>query len=506
MKIYTAQQLAQADQETLNRQNITSLELMERAAGLAFNEIEREVKGTDKKIKIFCGIGNNGGDGLVIARKLLEKEYVIQVFIMEYSDHHSEEFDANLKRLKSLNSKGISFLKADSGLPDIDEDDFIVDAIFGIGLNRSLPKWVGDFIEDVNKMGPRVYAVDLPSGLFPDRPLTAGDKVLKAYKTFTFQSPKLAFFLPDSGESIGELKVLNIGLDEGYLDGLKPQAVLLDKKRVSGFLKVRPRFSHKGTYGHVLVVGGSYGMMGSAIMATRAALRSGAGKVTALLPRLGYNMMQIAAPEAMAITSADDRILSDFIPLSFEPDSFCFGTGVGLNQRTALFFKSLMDFVKKPMVIDADGLNLLSRYENLKPHIPAQSILTPHPGELDRLIGPWDNDFEKIEKAKAFVVEYNCVLLIKGACSMIITKDELYVNPTGNPGMATGGSGDVLTGLLAGLLAQGYSSLEAALIGVYTHGLAGDLAFQKNGAEALIAGDISSSFGAAFKYLRESEK
>lgn len=505
MKIYTAKQLAQADQETLQRQHITALELMERATGLAFKEIHQDIEGEDQEIKIFCGVGNNGGDGLVIARKLIEKGYSVRVYITEYSHHYSDEFKANQKRLEKIYKGNITILKADSEFPDITTKDILIDAIFGAGLDRPLPQWIGHLIEQINAISPRIYAIDLPTGLFPGRPLNTDDKVLRAYQTITFQSPKLVFYLPDSAGCVGDLKVLNIGLDQEYLNSLEPQAILLSSNSIKKMIRERPQYSHKGTYGHALVVGGSYGMLGSVVLATRGALRSGAGKVTTLLPKAGYDIIQTSAPEAMVITSPDDRILSDFIPLSIEPDSICFGIGVGRNKRTALFFRSLMEFFQKPMVIDADGLNILAQRPQLKSLIPPQSILAPHPGELERLIGAWKDDFEKIKMVKDFVTQYNCILIVKGAHSLVVTPEELYINPTGNPGMATGGSGDVLAGLLAGLMAQGYSAKEAALLGVYLHGLAGDLAARESGEESLIAGDLIRNFGAAYKKIKENK-
>lgn len=500
MTIYTAQQLSAADAATIKKQNISGLELMERAAQLAFQDIIKDFEETDVSFKVFCGIGNNGGDGLVIARKLLEKGYTAKVFITEYSKHHSADFKANLERLKTMKSADVTILNAQSELPDIQKDDILIDAIFGIGLNRALPKWLSTLIAKINTIEAVVYAIDLPSGLFPHCGLTKDDVVFKASKIITFQSPKLVFFLPDSSRYVNDYKVLDIGLDQTFLNELKPEAVLLERKKVSALLQKRSNYSHKGTYGHAFVIGGSYGMMGSVVLATKAALRSGAGKVTAMIPQCGYDIMQVSAPEAMVETCNTQKILGDFKPPKFIPSNVCFGIGTGQDQKTAAFFRQLLQFCNTPMVIDADGLNLLAADKDFYRYLPKNSILTPHPGELKRLIGTWSDDFEKIGKARNLAAKLHSYILIKGAHSILVTPhQELFINTTGNPGMATGGSGDVLAGLICGLLAQGYSSENAAIIGMFLHGLAGDLAVEEEAQESLIAGDLITYFGEAFK-------
>ncbi len=498
MKIFTAQQLHQADQQTLKAQDISALDLMERAATDAYQQLEKRSR-EKSVIKLFCGIGNNGGDGLVIARKLAEKRRNIEVFIVEYSPKHSPEFTANLKRLKKrVPADKIKWLHKERHLPEIDPEEVVVDAVFGIGLNRPLPDWVSELVRHLNNKSCYRIAIDLPTGLFSNRVPKRGEQVLQADLTLTFQSPKLVFYLPETSAYTGQVMVLDIGLDKAYLDRLTPVAKLIQKADVELIKKPRKRFSHKGTYGHCLVIGGSYGKMGSVVLATRAALRSGAGKVTSMTPKCGDNILQISVPEAMVLTDKSDQILRHFTPPSFSVESICFGPGVGTDPQTAHFFKALLQFCTKPMLIDADGLNLLAQHPHLFDLIPKNTVLTPHPGELKRLIGAWTDSFDKIDKLKAFSQKYQVVVVAKDAVTLTVFGDQIYVNSTGNPGMATAGSGDVLSGVIAGLMAQGYSSINAAVLGVYLHGKAGDVAVKNRAFESLLAGDIVDELGAVF--------
>lgn len=502
MKIFSAGQLLDADRFTLKAQNITSWELMERAATLAFSAIHREYKNEAANFKVFCGIGNNGGDGLVIARKFIEYGFETQVFVAEYNTNHTPEFDENLHRLKALNGAKIQFLNEESSLPELTAQDVIIDSIFGIGLNRTLPDWVANLIAYINNSGAKVFAIDMPSGLFSDRISSEDGQVIKAYKTLTFQNPKLVFYLPDTQGYTGKIEVLNIGLDQNFLQQQKPLAELITSNKISSLLKERSLYSHKGTYGHCLIAGGSYGKMGAMVLAAKAALRAGTGKVTAMIPRCGYDIMQIASPETMVLTGNENKYLAYFEEPYFVPEAICFGMGAGQDKETGNFFKSLMKYSLSPMLIDADGLNLLAENRKYLKHIPKNSVLTPHPGELARLVGKWSDDFEKMEKVQKFVDEHQVIMVVKGYNTMIFSGEQIFINTTGNPGMATAGSGDVLSGFIGGLMAQSYTPEEAALIGVYLHGLTGDIAVEKSAVESLVAGDLIDNFGNAFRQLK----
>lgn len=501
MKIFSAQQLSQADKETIKRQGISSLALMERAASLAFVEILNHYKEETFPFYIFCGVGNNGGDGLVIARKLLEYGYEVKVFILAYTENYSKDFETNLRRLQNKYSSSLQFIKTHTNLPSLPTDAVIIDAIFGYGLNRPLPVWVAKLVCTINRQSNPIFSIDLPSGMYADRVGEQAEVMVRADYCLTFQSPKVTFFLPQTGMATGIVKVLDIGLDQKFLDSLNASFETIDLRMVSSLRQKRAKFSHKGTYGHCLLVGGSYGMMGSMVLATRAALRAGAGKVSSMIPKTGNYILQTAVPEAMILTVDNDKHLASFVAPTINPKVICFGMGAGTREDTASFMLEVMKFTKTPMLIDADGLNLLAKFPSWLAFLPEKSVLTPHPKELEGLIGKWKDDVEKIEKTQKLALKYDLVILIKGAHTMVVTPLKTYINLTGNPGMATAGSGDVLAGLIGGLMAQGYTTSAAAIMGVWLHGRAGDIAVKKSSSEALIAGDLIPNFGKAFQEL-----
>lgn len=498
MRIYTKKQLGKADAVTLEKQGITATELMERAAGLVFNEIHKSLQNsTVTPIKIFAGIGNNGGDGLVIGRLLLEEGYDVTMYVVNYSDKRSKEFLESYDRVKNVTKDWPILLTSEDGFPKIDPQDLVIDAIFGIGLNRPMVEWTANLIHLINKSGAFVISVDVPSGMFCDSDSCDRTAIIQANHTYTLQAPKLAFFMPETGEFVGNLQVINIGLDEEYLHTIKPAAQLIGKPAAKGMYRRRAKYSHKGDYGHALLVGGSYGKMGSISLATMACLRSGAGLVTVFAPKSGYQILQTSVPEAMVVSDVNDNHISE-IEVDFEPTVVCFGVGVGQQEPSLRAFEALLEKTKAPMLIDADGINLLAKNKSLFKKLPKNSVITPHPKELERLIGTWHSDFEKLEKAQHFTRDHQLILVVKGAHSLIISPEEIYINNTGNPGMATGGSGDVLSGVITGLISQHYSPLTAAVFGVYLHGRAGDLAVETQGFEGLIAGDLARHLGAAF--------
>jgi hydroxyethylthiazole kinase-like uncharacterized protein yjeF len=497
MKIYDVQQLADADKITIEKQGITSEMLMERAATLVFNEIHSRLQGAQIPIVIFCGIGNNGGDGLVVGRLLLEQNYDVTIYIVNYSKERSKDFLANYNKLKDLSTTWPTLINAGDDFPELTDKDFIIDAIFGIGLNRPLEDWVGQLVKHINQSGAFVVSIDMPSGMFADKTPSKKDVVIKANYTLSFQAPKLVFFLPEAAEYLGDLQVLDIGLDREYLDKIPEKALLIDKQEAISFYKPRKNFSHKGNYGHSLIVGGSYGKIGSISLTATAALRTGAGLVTIFSPKCGYQILQTVLPEAMVLTDKNNDELSK-IEFEIEPNVICFGMGAGTSKITAMSFKQLLEKTKSPMVIDADGLNILSQEQELLKLVPENSVLTPHPKELERLMGKWKDDFGKIEKAQNFTEKYKLILVIKGAHTITVSGEKLFVNNTGNPGMATAGSGDVLSGVITGLISQGYKPLIAAVFGVYLHGRAGDISAEKLSYQGMIASDIAKNIGSAF--------
>jgi hydroxyethylthiazole kinase-like uncharacterized protein yjeF len=497
MKVFSSEQLYQADQKTIEKQEITSEELMERAGAQIFNWLHQRINGAQVPIRIFCGIGDNGGDGLVVGRLLIEHGYNVIVYVVNCSDKRSKNFLLNYDKIKNVTKKWPILMTGEADFPEISKEDVIVDAIFGIGLNRCPGGWVKKLIQYLNESKTFKLAIDIPSGLFSNSPLKDKEAVLKANHTLTFQTPKLSFFLPETAPFVANFDVLDIGLDLEFLHNTEPLAQLISKLEAQRFYKPREKFGYKGTYGHALIVAGSYGKMGAAVLSTVAAFRIGAGMVTTFVPKCGYNIMQTTIPEAMVITDKEEEFISDIL-INFEPSAIGIGMGIGKNNTTSEALKELFKNSKVPCVIDADALNLISENNELLKLLPKNSVLTPHPGELKRLIGEWKNDYDKLEKVKKFSDKHQVVVVIKGAYSITVFGNKLYINTSGNPGMGTAGSGDALSGIITGLLSQGYDPLLASVFGVYMHGLAGDIALGQMGYEAIMAGDIIDNLAEAY--------
>ncbi|WP_435625250.1 NAD(P)H-hydrate dehydratase [Flagellimonas sp.] len=504
MKILTAAQVYQADKFTIEKQQISSDALMERAAVQIFEWIHARLQGAPVLIHIFCGIGNNGGDGIALARHLAEHGYNIKVYVVNYSEKRSKDFLLNMERLKDRKIWP-EFINAETTFPEIQPNDIIVDAIFGIGLNRCPDNWVCKLIEHLNASKAFTLSVDIPSGLPVDQPLWDEAKVVYANYVLSFQTPKLVFFLPQSGIYLENWEVLDIGLDAEFMMNVPTTFEFLQKHDMQGLYIPREKFSHKGTYGHAMIVGGSYGKIGAVHLSGKGCLRSGAGLVTLYVPECGYDALQSSFPEAMVITDEEEDYISK-ISFSLKPSSVGIGMGMGTDEETAKAFGNFLKSIEGPLVIDADGINILAKHPEMLKDMPKESILTPHPKELERLIGTWKNDFEKLEKATRFSSTYKCILVIKGAHTIVISGEKGFVNNTGNPGMATAGSGDVLTGIITGLLAQKYPSLHAAIFGVYLHGLSADIQVSRTGFEALIASDMIENVGNAFVELFRREE
>lgn len=500
MKIVSAEQQYNADKITIEKEQITSLELMERAGGQIFEWLDSRLEGVPVPVHIFCGIGDNGGDGMVVGRLLIEHGYNVVIYVVNYSDKRSENFLYNYDRIKKVTKNWPIIIKREAHFPKITSEDVVIDAIFGIGLSRSPEGWVKKLITYLNETEAFKLSIDIPSGLFANKALEDEEAVFLANHTLTFQAPKLAFFLPKTAPFVRDFEVLDIGLDSDFLDDLKPLAHLITLFEAKNLYKYRDKYAHKGTFGHALIVGGSYGKIGAAVLASKAAFKIGAGLVTAFVPKCGYNILQTTIPEAMVATDKEDEIITN-IAIDFEPTAIGIGMGIGKNKATAEALTKLFKTQNAPMVIDADALNILAENKEVLKLLPKSSILTPHPGELKRLIGAWKDDYEKLEKVKKFSKKNEAVVIIKGAFTTIVYMDNLYINSTGNPGMATGGSGDALTGAITGLLCQGYNILQASLFGVYLHGLAGDNAANVIGYEALMASDIIDNLGKAYMEL-----
>ena len=502
MKIFCSKQIAEIDDYTIQKEPIASIDLMERASLKLFEWIFEQYT-LQQEFKIFVGPGNNGGDGLALARMLAEAKFEVEVYLIKVSEELSPDCQINLERLNSLSHVSISEITKVDDFPSIWEKSVVIDALFGSGLSRPLSGFVKDLVKMINDSKAEVVTIDIPSGLFgEDNSSNDLTNCIHADYTLSFQFPKLSFLFPENAECVGAWEILPIGLHSGIVEKLPSPYQLVDESYIRGLLKIRSRFSHKGTYGHGLLISGSYGKMGAAILASKASLRSGVGLLTTHIPRLGYDIMQTAVPESMVSIDRSDIIFTEYPELD-NFDAIGVGPGIDTKCNSIRALEELIEECDKPLVLDADALNIVGANKELNGLLPKGTILTPHMKEFERILGKSNGAFDRNEKQRAFSQEQSVVMVLKGAFTAITDENgRCYFNPTGNPGMATAGSGDVLTGIILSLLAQGYSSLHAALIGVYVHGLAGDLAAEEIGQDALIASDIVNFLPHAWKKIR----
>lgn len=487
MYILSPEQIAKADKATIKKNAISSIDLMEQAAISCFHWLHSRLQGEGTKIHVFCGIGNNGGDGLVIARHLFQHGYNVTCYVVNMSEKRTDEFLTNYNRLKEL-GEWPTVINNENEFPEVAFEDIVIDAIFGNGLSREPEGFTKKLIQYINSTKVFTLAIDFPSGLFGEKTVTSKETVLKAGHVLTFQTPKLAFLLPENKEYLNTWEVLDIGLDEAFIKSLKSKTYFTTKSDIISLYKPRNKWSHKGTFGHSLIIGGSFGKIGAVTLASKAALKIGSGLVTAYLPKCGYEIVQISLPETM-VEVDDDKVLTYF---NFKtiPTVIGIGPGMGTSEKTALGFAKFIKENKLPLVIDADAINLLALNKPLLSYLPKNTILTPHPKELERIIGPWKNDYDKLEIASKFSQENNLIIVIKGLHTVIIDGKSMYFNSTGNAALATAGSGDVLTGCITGLIAQGYSPNHAAIFGVYIHGRTADIAVQETSYETFTASSI----------------
>jgi len=506
MKFFRTAQVHDIDAYTIEHEPIASIDLMERAAGQLHQWIVNRFS-KDRKIVVFTGPGNNGGDSLALSRMLHHSGYIVQVYFLHISDRLSDNCGINLKRLEEIGKVQVIRLKEGGNLPAIDVQDIVVDGIFGSGLTRPLKGLPARVVQYINRSEATVIAIDVPTGLSgEDNTDNIPENILQADYTLTFQFPKLAFFFAENEDYVGEWYILPIGLHPDIIEATGTAYYYLTREYVASLLRKRKKFSHKGTFGHGLLLSGSYGRMGAAVLASRACLRTGVGLLTTHIPRLGNDIMQTAVPEAMLSFDRSDIIFSEVPEL--EPYSAIgAGPALGTKNNSQQALHSLLVSSRLPMVLDADALNILSLHPEWYKDIPGDTILTPHPKEFERLAGPAENGYERVHKAMDFARKYNIFVVLKGAYTAIATpQGSCYFNMTGNPGMATAGSGDVLTGIILSLLAQHYPPHDAVLLGVYIHGLAGDLALEETGEEALIASDIIKHLGNAFVNINKRKK
>lgn len=499
MKLLSTQEIREWDAFTIVREPISSVDLMERAGRACATHLLTRFS-REYAFVIFCGQGNNGGDGLVVARLMAGYGYRVRVVLVQHSTRSSADFRTNLERFRQVPGADIHELTAGadlvgvwSGLSEI--PGVIVDALLGSGTNKPLEGLLAETVQAINRSGRPVVSIDVPTGLpadmeqwDPGRPQLA----VNAETTLTFQIPKISFLFPETGNHCGLVKILDIGLHPGYLEKRNTELEYLDQDFVNSLIVPRKKFDHKGRFGHALLIAGSRGKNGAAILAARACLRAGAGLLSVGVPQESYPILQAAVPEAMVVPDNSDR----YPVFSFVPEKYTavgLGPGIGTEAKTLEGYKRFLEGLRKPVVIDADGINLLAALWRSEPgfRISGQAVLTPHVKEFERLAGSAAHGYERFGMLREFARKHHVYVLLKGAHSCLATPEgPCYFNSTGNPALAKGGSGDVLTGMITGLLAQGYSPRDAALLGMYYHGKAGDAARRKRSETSVIASDL----------------
>ena len=505
MKILTCTQQKEADAYTIANNNILSINLMEKAASLIADEISKRWD-RSHRIVVFAGAGNNGGDALAVARLLFSKSYPVEIYLFNIKGTISEDCMTNIQRLQQCGFTDYHEISNAFEPPKLTAEDVVVDGLFGSGLNKPLSGGFASVVKYINASNAQVVSIDLPSGLMgEDNSNNLRTNIIRADLTLSIQLPKLAFLFPENEDIVGEWKTLDIGISQEFIAQADTPYIITEASEMSRLIKPRKRFAFKNNFGHALLIAGSSGMAGASILAARACLRSGVGLLTIHTPVCNHDILQTAVPEAMVQNDVHELYFAEPVDLD-NYQAIAIGPGIGQEEETALAtFDQLADCYI-PAVLDADAINILSSHRNYLNRLPRRSILTPHIGELERLIGRCNDSFDRLTKAKELAAYLQCYIVLKGAYSTVITPEgKFYFNPTGNPGMATGGSGDVLTGIILALLAQGYSQENAARLGTFVHGLAGDIACRRTGEISLTASDIIAALPEAWKELCETK-
>ena len=539
MKILPVEKIREADAFTIENEPIESIDLMERAASALYEWFVKRCKTKEVSVKIFCGIGNNGGDGLALARMLYSTNIMPQVFVVRYSDKMSADCEINFERLKEETEVPMYDIFSEYDFPQIYDNDIVIDAIFGSGLNRTIKGFAAELIDYLNKANAIKIAIDVPSGLILETQKLRNSEtqksqqttdnrqqttlpepvegkcqrfdklsdrqvqspILKADYTLTFQFPKLAFMFPEYDAFVGKWEVLDIKLHKDFIDNVETMNFYATDDVVRPILRKRAKFSHKGTYGHALLVAGSSGKTGAALLSAEACMRTGVGLLTVHLPKDALLPMQTYLPEAMTSIDESNTHCSEIKDVIYTAVGV--GPGLGKHEETVTLLKKIIQESTQPLVLDADALNIIADNPTWLSFLPDNTILTPHPKEFERLFGRTNNSYERLELQRKMSVVHNIIIVQKGAHTAITFPNGIcFFNSTGNPGMATAGSGDVLTGMILSLLAQRYSPAEAALLAVFMHGKAGDIAAENIGMESMIARDIIRFINKSYEYLK----
>lgn len=501
-KLFSAAQIRNWDKYTIAHEPVSSIDLMERATEAFCETLMKEFSFFE--VDIFCGQGNNGGDGLALARMLAQLHKKVRVHIIHEKPAGTVDFETNLLKLHPLAEVVVHHVYEKKDFQNIAHDSIIVDALIGTGLKGNVKGLTKEIIEHINSFDVTKVAVDVPSGLLCDEPLLPDATVICANYTFTFQCMKLAFLFSENQKYCGNVRVLDIGLSNDFYEKEKTNYFITTSHSVSAMLPKRLRFSHKGNHGHALLLAGASGKFGAALLAAKSCLRSGAGLVTVHSANTLEMALNSYLPTAM-FSADSSRLMITELPPFDKYNAVAAGCGIGLGKETCSVIKLLIQQCNVPLVLDADAINILAENKTWLAFLPAGTILTPHPKEFERLCGKWNDSFERLKMQKDFSAKFQCYMVFKGAYTCVTTPSgNCYFNTSGNPGMAKGGSGDTLTGIITALLAQGLNRAEACVAAVYIHGVAGDLAKQKYGELSMLPEDLTEQLGPAFELISNS--
>lgn len=484
----------------MEHEPIRPIDLMERVAKTFADAFEEHWE-KFMAVVVFAGPGNNGGDALAAARILAERGYSVEVYLFNTMGKLTDECTKNMRRLQEQHKvKKFVEVTVNFEPPHLDECTIVIDGLFGSGLNRPLYGGFASLVKFINNSPSTIVSIDLPSGLMSeDNTENIHQNIIRAHYTFALQQKKLCMYLADNSSYTGKIEVLDINLSDEFVRRTPTPYQVVEREQILQLLRPRNEFAHKGTMGHALIIAGSYGMAGAAALSAKACMRTGAGKTTIHTPNCNNSILQTLVPEAVLHHDAEDIFFTE----PFEAEDFeavAIGPGLGRNEETAIALMTQIRKTTSPLILDADAINILSEHRAWINQLPKEVIFTPHPKEFDRLYGGTCNGcYDRLNKAQELAERIGAYIILKGHYSMLCTPDgEILINPTGNAGMATAGSGDVLTGIITGLLARGYTRRSACILGMYLHGLAGDIAAEEHGQESLIASDIVDNIGKAY--------
>ena len=502
MKIFNNETIRAIDKATIENENVTALNLVERASEAIACEIISRWR-PNKPISIFAGFGNNGADALAVARLLIEEGYKPEIYLFNIGgDMLSNECRICRDKLLEMGDVKLTEVVKNFTLPALSPNHVVIDGLFGSGLNKPIYGGFITIIQYINESGATIVSLDVPSGMLGDwnaNPINRN--IIHADLTLAIQFPRLAFFLKDNSVFVGEWKVLDVGLSPTAIKNSASDFFLVEKSDIRCSIRNRNKFASKADCGSSLLIAGSYGMMGAAVLCANAAIRSGVGKITVHSPQCGYNIMQVSAPEAMFIADKNEIITTEMIP-QYHYDAIAVGPGIGTHEYTIQALEKFLKNIKQPVILDADALNCIALRPALLNYIPANSIITPHAGEFDRIFGEHKSDEARLRKALDRAKRYGIIIVLKGRHTAVVRHDgKIFFNSSGNASLATAGSGDVLTGLMAGFMAQGYAPEIASLIAIYVHGIAGEISSETHGILGVKAGDIADNVGKAIKQI-----